>query len=150
MILYVTASVTVSANPQTFPVISIILIGGIFLFGKIFGLRVYKNSFVDAVDTVLYFNLLALSAFSLYDFKLDPKKQTAVAYTSTIVTFILFIGSIIYHIKLLFKKETPPQDLNECPLVPLQQAHAQVTYSVIDPPKRDQDSNLQLTKREMS
>ena len=38
VILYV----TVSANPQTFPLISIILIGGIFLFGKIFGLRVYK------------------------------------------------------------------------------------------------------------
>ena len=139
VVLYVTASVTVSANPQTFPLISIILIGGIFLFGKIFGLRVYKNSFVDAFDTVLYFNLLALSAFSLYDFKISPRKQTAVAYTSTIVTFILFIGSIFYHIKLLFKKETPPQDLNEFPLAPLQPGHAQVTYSVIEPPKRDQD-----------
>ena len=75
VILYVTASVTVSANPQTFPLISNTLIGGLFLFGKIFGLRVYKNSFVDAVDTVLYFNLLALSAFSQYDFKLDPKNK---------------------------------------------------------------------------
>ena len=140
VILYVTASVTVSANPQTFPLISIILIGGIFLFGKIFGLRVYKNSFVDAVDTVLYFNLLALSAFSQYDFKLDPNKQTAVAYTSTIITFILFIGSMVYHIKLLFKKEMPPQDLNEYHFAPLQPAHAQVTYSVIELPKRDQDS----------
>ena len=140
VILYVTASVTVSANPQTFSLVLNTLIGGLFLFGKIFDLRLYKNSFVNAVDTVLYFNLLTLSAFSLYYFKVDLKKQTAVAYTSTIVTFILFIGSIVYHIKLLFTKETPPQDLNECPLVPLQQAHAQVTYSVIEPPKRDQDS----------
>ena len=140
VILYVTASVTVSTNPQTFPLILNTLIGGLFLFSKIFDLRVYKNSFVHAVDTVLYFNLLALSAFTLYDFKLDQKKQTAVAYTSTIVTFILFIGSIIYHIKLLFKKETPPQDLNEYPLAPLQPAHAHVTYSVIEPPKHDQDA----------
>ena len=146
VVLYVTASVTVSANPQTFPVISIILIGGIFLFSKIFGLRVYKNSFVDAFNTVLYFNLLALSAFSLYDFKISPRKQTAVAYTSTIVTFILFIGSIFYHVKLLFKKEMPPQDLNEFSLAPLQPGHAQMTYSVIEPPKRDQDTRSAADK----
>ena len=84
---------------------------------------------------MLYFNLLALSAFSQYYFKIYPRKQIAVAYASTIITFILFIGSIIYHIKLLFKKETPPQDLNEYPLAPLQPAHAHVTYSVIEPPK---------------
>ena len=140
VVLYVTDSVTVSANPQTFPLISNTLIGGLFLFCKFFSLRVYKNSFVDAVDTVLYFNLLALSAFSLYDFKVDLKKQIAVAYTSTIVALILFIGSIFYHIKLLFKKETPPRDLNEYPLAPLQPAHAQVTFSVIEPPKRDKDA----------
>ena len=139
VILYVTASVTVSANPQTFPLISIILIGGLLLFKGVFGLRVYKNSLVDVVDTVLYFNLLALSGFTLYEFKSDLTKQKAVAYTSTIITFILFIGSICYYIKLLFKKEKIPQDLNEYLLAPVQPANAEVTYSVIEPPKRDQD-----------
>ena len=52
VILYVTASVTVSANPQTFPLISNILIGGLLLFKGVFGLRVYKSSLVDIVDTV--------------------------------------------------------------------------------------------------
>ena len=145
VVLYVTASVTISANPQTFPLISIILMAGL-LFSKIFSQSVYKNSFINVVNTVLYFNILVLSAFSLYDFKVDPKKQTVVAYTSTSVTFILFIGSIIYHVKLLFKKEIPPQDLNEYPLAPLQPAHAQVTYSVIEPPKRDQDARHAVDK----
>ena len=140
VVLYVTAFVTVSVNPQTFPLIIIILIGGLFLFKGVFGLRVYKNSLVDIVDTVLYFNLLALAGFTLYEFKSDPTKQTAVAYTSTIMTFILFIGSIYYHFRLLFKKEKPPQDLNKYLLAPVQSANAEVTYSVIEPPKRDKDS----------
>ena len=139
VVLYVTASVTVSASPQTFPLISIILIGGLFLFKGVLGLRVYKNSLVDIVDTVLYFNLLALAAFSQYDFKVNPTKQTTVAYTSAIITFIVLIGSICYHLRLLLKKEKPPQDLNEYPLAPVQSANAEVTYSVIEPPKRDQD-----------
>ena len=136
--LYVTASVTVSANPQTFPLITNILIGGLLFFKGVFGLRVYKHSLVDVVDTVLYFNLLVLSGFTLYDFKADSTKQTAVVYTSTIVTIIIFIGSIYYHFRLLFKKEKPLQDLDEYPLAPVQPANAEVTYSVIEPPKRDQ------------
>ena len=127
VVLYVTASVTVSASPQTFPLISILLIGGLFLFKGVLGCRVYKNSLVDIVDTVLYFNLLALAAFSQYDFKVNPTKQTAVAYTSAIITFILLIGSLCYHLRLLLKKEKPPQDLNEYLLAPVQPANAEVT-----------------------
>ena len=148
VVLYVTASVTMSANPQTFPLISIILIGGLFFFKGMGGFRVYKSSLVDIVDTVLYINLLALAAFSQYDFKVNPTKQTAVAYTSSIITFILFVGSICYHLKLLFKKEKPPQNLNEYPLASVQSANSEVSYTVIDPPKRDQDPLLNVDSDE--
>ena len=148
VILYVTASVTVSANPQTFPLISNILIGGLFLFKGLLGLRVYKNSLLDIVDTVLYFNLLALAVFTLYEFKSDLTKQTAVAYISTIITFILFIGSICYHLRLLFKKEKPPQELNEYHYSPIQPASAEVTYSIIELPKRDQDQQPDKDRNE--
>ena len=148
VVLYVTASVTVSASPQTFPLISIILIGGLIFFGKIFTLRVYKNSLVDVVDTMLYFNLLLLAGFSLYDFKVNPTKQTAVAYTSTIITFILFIGSICYHVRLLINKNKLPQDLNVYTLYPVHPVNTEVTYSVVEPPKRDQDPPLDKDRDE--
>ena len=148
VVLYVTASITVSANPQTFPLLSIIFVGGLFLFKGVVGLRVYKNSLVDIVDTVLYFNLLALAGFTLYDFRVNPTKQTAVAYTSIILTFILFIGSIFYHLKLLCTKKKPSQVLKEYPLAPVQATDAEVTYSVIDPPKHDQDSLLNIDSDE--
>ena len=141
VVLYIVASATVSANPQTIPLITNILVGGLFLFSKIFSLRVYKSTTVDVVDTVLCFNLLALSSLSQFDFKASITKQTAVAYTSTIVTFFFFIVVIFYHVFLLIKKEKPhPEDLNEYPLTPVKPAKVKVTvvtHSVIEPPKRD-------------
>ena len=137
--LYITPSVTVSTSPQTFPLITGFLVGGLILFKSVFALKVYKNSLVDVVDTVLYFNLLALALFTLYDFKANIVKQTAVAYTSTIITFLLFIGAIFYHILLLIKKEKPPEDLNEYPLAPVQPVNAVVTYSVVERPKRAEE-----------
>ena len=137
VVLYITASVTISVNLQTLPLITILLVGGLILFKSVLGLRVYKNSFVNIVDSVLYFNLLALSAFTQFDFKNDTTKQRAVAYTSTIITAILFIGVILYHVKLLIRNEKPPEDLNEYPLAPVKPANAEVTHSVVEPPKRD-------------
>ena len=137
VVLYITASVTVSAKPQTFPLITNTLIGGLFVFKCIRSVRVYKKSLVDLVDTVLYFNLLVFSVLSLYDFKTDIMKQKAVAHISTIVTSILFIGAIFYHMTLLDIKERPADDLNEHLLSPVEPAKVKVNYSVVEPPKRD-------------
>ena len=38
---------------------------------------------------------------------------------------------------MLIKKERPADDLNEYPLAPVNPANAEVTHSVIEPPKRD-------------
>ena len=137
VVLYITASVTVSVKPETFPLITNTLIGGLIVFKCIRSVRVYKKSFVDLVDTALYFNLLVFSTFSQYDFKKDNKKQTTVAYISTIITAILFIGAILYHVILLVKKERSAEDLDEYPLAPVKPANAEVTHSEIEPPKRD-------------
>ena len=137
VVLYITASVTVSAKPETFPLITNTLIGGLFVVKCSRSVRVYKTSFVDLVDTVLYFNLLVFSAFSQYDFKTDITKQTAVAHISMIITFILFIGAILYHVIFLHKKERPAEDLNEHLLSPVEPTKVKVTYSVVEPPKRD-------------
>ena len=121
VVLYSTASVTVSDNPQASLLMTIILVGSLLSCKTLArGVVVYKNVLVDVVDTVLYFNLLALSAFSWYDFKADVDKQTAVAYTSTIITFLLLVGVIIYHVSLLVRKNMPRQEVHEYPLAPVQ------------------------------
>ena len=83
----------------------------------------------------MYFNLLALAAFTLYHFNTDITKQTAIAYTSTIITFILLAGVVIYHVTLLTKKEKTSEEENEYPLGPVQPASSKVTCSVVEIPK---------------
>ena len=140
VVLYITASVTVSSDPQTSLLVTIFLVSGLFLIKEITGVRVYGISFVNIVETGLYVNLLALSAFSWYRFKTDIRKQTAVAYTSTIAAFILLVGVIICHVSLLVRKNQLYERVNDYPMAPVQPAKAaKVTYSVIELPKpRDQ------------
>ena len=140
VVLYVTASVTVSDKPQTSLLITIFLVGGLSLIKEITGARVYKKSLLNIIETGLNFNLLALSAFNWYDFKTDIKKQTAIAYTSTIITFILLVGVIIYHVYLLVRKDQPPEEVNEYPLAPVQEPdNTELTHSIIVIPNpRDQ------------
>ena len=144
VVLYITASVTDSANPETMPIIIIILLGCLFLLKNIFAIRVYKEAFVDIVDTMLYVNLLVLSAFSVYGFKANIVMQTAVAYTCTIVTFILFVGAICYHVNLLIvkKRSISSEDDNEPLLSPVKASNSEVTRSVIERPKPDQGPTL--------
>ena len=91
------------------------------------------------------------TAFSLYDFKKDITKQTAVAYTSTIITFIFLVGVIIYDMYLLVRKNQPQgEEVNEYLLAPIQ--HAEVTQSVVEvhdhfPPP--EDNNVQIEVKEI-
>jgi hypothetical protein len=141
MYIIVSIATSYSNKPQSSLLVTLILVGSLFFLNGITGFRAYKNSIVDVLETGLYFNLLAFAAFSQYDFKTDVTKQTAVAYTSTIITFILLVGVIIYHVYLLVRKDQPRrgEELNEYPLAPVQPAKDEVTHSVVEIPKpRDQ------------
>ena len=146
IVLYIIASVTTSANPETFPLVTGFLLGVAIIIKCLFGVTVFKNTFVDVVDTVLYFNLLALVLLSLYNFKADVAKQTAVAYISTIITSILFIAAMFYHVKILRRKKEPSDNQNKYVLDNFPDQCTQlsevleVTHSVVDPPAaEDQD-----------
>ena len=139
VILYITASVTVSANPEVSPLTTIILVGGLSLFKGSFGVKMFKKSITDIVETVVYFNLLALAAFSLYDFKADLKKQTAVAYTSTIITLLLLVGVIAYHVYPLIRKITLELNKHTPATSATTSVAKNVTYSIIEFPKPQSD-----------
>ena len=136
VVLYITASIATSYSnkPQSSLLVTLILVGGLLFLNGITGFRPYKNSIVDVLETGLYFNLLAFAAFSQYDFKTNITKQTAVAYTSTIITFILLVGVIVYHVYLLVRKDHPQQseDLNKYFLAPVQPDRDEVTHSVVE------------------
>ena len=139
VVLYITASIATSYSnkPQSSLLVTLILVGGLFFLNGITGFRAHKNSIIDVLETGLYFNLLTFAAFSLYDFKTDITKQTAVAYTSTIITFILLVGVIIYHVYLLVRKDHPRlgEEVNEyLQLAPVQPAENILTHSSVEIP----------------
>ena len=104
--MHITASVSsVFSSPESVLLITILLIGGLLFLKGLLGIKVYKKFIVDAVETVLYFNLLAFAALSMYDQKSNILKQTAVSYVSVVITFILLAGSIVYHVFLLIKRK---------------------------------------------
>ena len=132
---------TVSDNPQISLLVTNTVIGGLFRLKEMIGLRIYKNSIINVIETGMYFNLLVFAVCTMYNFKIDLGKQKAVAYTSTIVTFILLVGVLIYHVYLLVRKDNPQlgEEVNEYPLAPVQPGKAEVTYSIVEIPKpRDQ------------
>ena len=114
-------------------------------------IEVCKKSLVDTVHILLYFNILASAAVSLYDFKANITKQTAVAYVSTLITFILLIGAMAYHAALLIKRKKThkSEELEQHPLPPDQLPTTEVTYSVIELPKRDQHPPLETSEDEV-
>ena len=143
----------ISGDPQTSLLVTIFLLGILFILKEFTGVRVYKMSFVNVVEIGLYVNLLMLSAFSWYRFNIDIAKQTAVAYTSTIITFILLVGVIVYHMYLLVRKDQPREEVNEYPLAPVQEpANTGITHSIIaitnhhdeSPPPEDNNDEIKV------
>ena len=139
--LYITAAVTESANPKLPPLLTIFLVGGlVFLKGSV-GMRVYIKLYADMLDLAMNFNILALAVFNLYDFR-DVSKQTAIMYTSTIITLILLLGVVVYHVTLLVNfrkckrkvKHTAEQndycDAASAPLL----SSTEVTFSIVEAP----------------
>ena len=155
VVLFAIVSPTKSKDPQASLLAIIILVGGLLTL-KTTRVTVYKSLLVDVIDTGLNFNLLALSAFSLYHLKTDNTKQTAVIYTSTVITLVLLVGAIIYHIFLLVNKDKRPKKEGEdgVPLAPVQPTNVEITHSVIEiaqpcddspPPQSNNTDGAQIT-----
>ena len=146
VILYITATRTKSDDPEAILLATIVLVGGLLAL-KTAGVTVYKSLLVDAVDTIINLNILVLSACSIYHFKTDPTKQSIVLHASTIITLILLVGVIAYHIFLLVRKDKCPKEEKEeddgillVPVKPANTADSEITHSVIEIPQPRNES----------
>ena len=74
-----------------------LFIGCLLLIKGVLANKMYKNRLVDAIETVMYFNILAIAAFTWYT--LDTgKSQAAIAYVSVIITYVLLLAVIAFHV----------------------------------------------------
>ena len=94
-VLYLITAFNVLNFPQV-TLASIIFIVGFVLSIKGFIGRLYQKWSIDILETFFYFNLLALALFAFY-FLNRVDKYKPVAYVSVVITFVLLVIIILYH-----------------------------------------------------
>ena len=94
--LHIIVLLNFSLDPRINLVSVIFFVGGLIVLKGIIAKRVYKNWLIDIMETVVYFNLVAFSALTLYTLEVE-RSQAAVAYTSVTIIFILLLGVITFH-----------------------------------------------------
>ena len=97
VVLYLVSAVNVEGDPRVTLVANIFVIGGLLLMKGVVKKWIYKKWPVNILETITYFNILAFSAFTWYTLDSD-KSQGAVACTSVMITFLLLLSVIFFHI----------------------------------------------------
>ena len=124
-ILYLIVATNVSNDPQLRLTSIIFIVGGIIFLKSLAGYRLYKDSFIDKIENVFYFNILALATLTWYAVNGENiVHNSAIAYVSITVTLILLILLILYHLNTyttllsIFHKTTAYRKLLKMALKP--------------------------------
>lgn len=98
-ILYLIAAATVSRNPQI-QLISIIVTLSCFTLLKMFiATKIFKKKLLDVLDSFFYFNTMLFAAFTSYSISTgNYQMQQAIAHTSVVLSFIVLLFVILYHV----------------------------------------------------
>ena len=94
--IYLVSAVNLSGDPRVTLLSIIFIVGCLFLYMVVFGIWVYKNWFINAMEMFTYFNIITLSIFKWYTFDND-KNQVVVADLSVGITFIQLLVIMFYH-----------------------------------------------------
>lgn len=91
-------SITTEGEGPTIPLSSIIfLLGVLFVFKMTYAKNLYKNWPVDVLETIMIFNLYVYAVYTWYAID-DLPARKILAHVSTIITFIMLLVVIGYHI----------------------------------------------------
>ena len=98
IILYLVSA----ANASNDPTVSLTAINFttccIFALKGFIGSRMYRKWPVDVLETFFYLNILSFAIFTTYTLDNPDSNQEAAAYTSVIITFIVLLLIILYHV----------------------------------------------------
>ena len=116
--LYLISFTNVTGDPQIQLVSVVIVIGCLILLKSIIIEGVYKSWPVDVLESIILFNILAFGALTMYSTAVNPGSQSAIAMTSTIITTIVLLIVIIYHVYAYILKpcgmKSPKEVFNRC------------------------------------
>ena len=101
VVLYLVAAVNDSNDPRLSLTSISFVVGSIFLLKGLMGGRLYQNKFVDIIETVFCFNILAFAILTWYDVGNEFNAYNwAIIYISVISALTLLLLIILYHFYL--------------------------------------------------
>ena len=94
--VYVLSSFNLAGDPRVTLLSTTFIMSLLLVYIAVFGIRMYSNEFINAMEIITYFNIVALSIFTWFLF--DTKKsQTVVTNISVGIIFTQLLVVIIYH-----------------------------------------------------
>ena len=96
--VYLVSAFNPSGDPRVTLSSTVFILTPLVIYIATFGVRMYKNRFINAMETLTYFNIVALSIFTWYTINADTNHQVAVTNISVGITFIQLTAVIIYHV----------------------------------------------------
>ena len=97
VLLHLVSAINTTGNPRLIIVTVSLIIACLLLIKGVIANKVYKNRLIDISETIVHFNLLALSALTWYSLDAD-NNQTAAAYISVMIIFALLLAVIAVHV----------------------------------------------------
>ena len=94
-ILYLISALNIFGDPSFNLLFITCTITGLLLLDKSVD-RVYKNKFLNGLESSFLYNLIIFTVATLYLQK-SAGSQSALAYTSTAIAFVTFLAILIYH-----------------------------------------------------
>ena len=98
VVLYLVSAVNVSNDPTIALTAISFTVCCIFTLREFIGSRMYRRWPLDVLETFFYLNILSFAIFTWYTLDKSNSKQAAAANTSVIITFIVLLPIILYHV----------------------------------------------------
>ena len=95
--IYLVSAFNPSSDPRITLSSTIFILSFLFLYIAMFGVRMYKHWLINAMETLTYFNLIALSIFTWYITDAEGN-QEAVTNVSVGITFVQLLAVLLYHV----------------------------------------------------
>ena len=96
--VYLVSASNPSNDPRVTLLSTIFIISCVVTYMTVFGIRLYRNQFVNVLENVTYFNIIATSLFTWYTLDSNKISQTVVTNISVGITIIQLTLIIPYHL----------------------------------------------------
>ena len=97
IVLYLVSAVNVTNDPAVALTAISFTVCCILVLSKFIGSRMYRKWPVDVLETFFHLNILSFAMFTWYTLDNPDSNQEAAAYMSVIITFIVLLLVILYH-----------------------------------------------------